>query len=221
MEQKLINRIIRTARRENWTYRDSALFISRIRQALKLKKTYSRKLIQLPTDAEWESFFTYLIMNYDFMTCTFFNLLKVTGLRISEAAYLQKDQIDFRKRQIFVRSGKGSKDRIVPFQGSIYTDLHELTIHTEKYIFINRLTGLPYNARYWEMIARQICQACQINTKLTPHTFRHQFATKIVNEQGIEVAKELLGHESIATTSDTYTHISIDKLQEKYNQVQF
>lgn len=210
------------ARKENWTYRDTSIFIRLIRKELNLKPKLGRKLNQLPTVEDWGKYFQYLAQNYDLLTWTFFNLLYVTGMRISEAVNLKKDQIDYSAKKIFIRSGKYNKDRIVFFTDEIGLLLRQIAQNSPNdWVFVNSKTGLPFTARRWEKITQDIRRACNISIKITPHTNRHYFATKIVNEQGLEAAKNLLGHASIATTSDMYTHIATDELQKKYEKIKW
>lgn len=150
-----------------------------------------------------------------------------TGLRVSELASLNRDQVDLKRREFMVR-GKGKKPRIV-FLSTKAAKIIEIYIKSRKDnfkpLFINqahasakaaitddekrRLTTVSI-----ENIVRKYALKAGIIKKVTPHTLRHSYATELlINGADIRSVQEMLGHSSI-TTTQIYTHITDKKLRE-------
>ncbi|WP_050635379.1 tyrosine recombinase XerC [Candidatus Stoquefichus sp. SB1] len=153
-------------------------------------------------------------------------LMYASGLRCSEVVELTIPQIDF-SRQLLLIHGKGNKDRYVPFhdyaaqwlKDYMSEDRKELMAkkHQEhSYVFVNKLGGKMTN-RGVEDIVNRVMQHFDATKKIHPHTFRHSFATHLL-QQGIDirVVQELLGHTNLSTTQ-VYTHITNQHLKEVYD----
>ena len=120
--------------------------------------------------------------------------------------------------------GKGDKDRIVYFNEHALKSLDDyisfsrlelLKGKKSEYLFINHL-GNPLTTRGIRDIIDRIIRNCSITTKITPHTFRHTFATMLLNEGcDLKSVQELLGHVNLTTTS-IYTHLTNDKIKDAY-----
>ena len=157
---------------------------------------------------------------------TIFELLYGCGLRVSELTNIKINEIDFVKQELKVM-GKGSVERIVP--------IHALAINTIKkyllesrpilkvrneidnnYVFLNH-HGNPLTSRgVRDILTREISRQSS-TLKVSPHSFRHSFATHLLNNGvDLRIVQELLGHVSLSTTQ-IYTKISKEKLQEEYN----
>ncbi|MGC8584607.1 MAG: site-specific tyrosine recombinase/integron integrase [Thermoplasmata archaeon] len=144
--------------------------------------------------------------------------LAFTGLRVSELVSLNVEDIDFYENIIHVKSGKGDKDRIVVLDSAVL-DLIKEYLKGEK-----RLTGPVFISRkkvritttQIERIVKKYVRMAGINKKVTPHTFRHTFATTLLrNGADIRFIQQLLGHSSIATTQ-IYTHVDENALKDVY-----
>jgi integrase/recombinase XerC len=158
---------------------------------------------------------------------TIFELLYGCGLRVSELTNLKINDLDYVKQEIRVY-GKGSVERVVP--------VHVFAINTVKkyllesrpilkikseiesnYMFINH-RGNQLTARgVRDILSREIKkQSSTLN--ISPHSFRHSFATHLLNNGvDLRIVQELLGHVSLSTTQ-IYTKISKEKLQDEYNK---
>lgn len=134
------------------------------------------------------------------------------GLRVSEAVELKISRLYFDEG--FVRvTGKGDKERLVPM-GSMaveavktYMDSRpDPAADADDILFLNRF-GHPLSRQsMFKMIKRQALVA-GVKATISPHTFRHSFATHLVeNGADLRVVQEMLGHESI-TTTEIYTHV--------------
>ncbi|MBI4237084.1 MAG: tyrosine recombinase XerC [Deltaproteobacteria bacterium] len=151
-------------------------------------------------------------------------LIYAAGLRVSELVGLNIADVDVAEKRIRVL-GKGKKERILPVgnQALKALDLYlgqrssVVAKASEKALFVNRRGG-RLTTRSVERMIRKYLRDANINKPVTPHVLRHTFATHLLN-QGADLRgiQELLGHASLSTTQK-YTHISIDKLMEVYDK---
>ncbi|MCB9234288.1 MAG: site-specific tyrosine recombinase XerD [Bacteroidia bacterium] len=149
-------------------------------------------------------------------------LLYSSGLRVSEVVNLEMSMIYF--DESFVRViGKGNKERLVPLGSSarkyilIYKEHYRNQASPAKgdedILFLNRRGGrLSRNMVF--MFLKELVKEAGINKNVSPHTFRHSFATHLI-EGGADLraVQEMLGHESI-TTTEIYLHLDRDYLKE-------
>ena len=148
-------------------------------------------------------------------------LLYACGLRIQELIDLRVEDVSLSESYVRV-FGKGSKERIVPFGEKAR---EWLTYYIEKVrpklkkmrhtpiLFLNARGGKFSRTGVWKII-KFYTQKAGIKKRVTPHTFRHSFATHLL-EGGADLrtVQELLGHASIGTT-EIYTHIELQRLKE-------
>jgi len=149
-------------------------------------------------------------------------VLYSSGLRVSELTSLTINSIYFDIGFIRV-VGKGNKERLVPIGGDalkylkIYIDdwrVHlEIKSGDESFVFLNNRGSKISRVSVFTMIKEEAKRA-GINKNVSPHTFRHSFATHLI-EGGADLraVQEMLGHESI-TTTEIYTHIDRDYLKQ-------
>jgi integrase/recombinase XerC len=156
-----------------------------------------------------------------------FELLYATGLRVSEAAGLDLEDVDFASRLLRVL-GKGNKERIAPF-GEEAGDA--LTAYLPARAARRRLAGddegepLFVNSRGGRLTTRSMSRllkrrlrAAGLPTEISPHALRHTFATHLL-EAGADLRaiQELLGHASLSTTQK-YTHLDAARLRDVYRR---
>lgn len=149
-------------------------------------------------------------------------LLYGCGLRVSEVCSLTLNQIHL--DQGFLRViGKGDKERMIPMhERSIHAtrDYLELVrVHWEKkrspYVFLNRL-GHPLTRQFVHTMIKDKLKEQQLDERLSAHSFRHSFASHLLDGGAdLRVVQELLGHSDIATTQ-IYTHIQNKRLKNAY-----
>jgi integrase/recombinase XerD len=145
------------------------------------------------------------------------------GLRVSELVNLQLSNLMFDDGFIIVR-GKGDKERIVPigsvavkhiniYVNQIRNHMSNIKKDSENILFLNR-RGAKLTRVMVFTIIKQLLEKTGINKKVSPHTFRHSFATHLV-EGGADLraVQEMLGHESI-TTTEIYTHLDREYLRQ-------
>ncbi len=160
--------------------------------------------------------------------CAIFEMLYSSGCRVSELANLRFSDFMEGYTKAIVK-GKGNKDRVVYFAKEaqaalkIYLDdrkkiLQEKKVENEpEYIFINQ-KGNHLSAAGIRWIVSRYSGVEGTNHHISPHAFRHTFATQLLsNGADVRAVQELLGHSSISTTQ-RYTHITTEKLIEIYNK---
>lgn len=144
-------------------------------------------------------------------------MLYSTGVRVSELVNIKIEDINTNTREIRV-FGKGRKERIVFYTKSCQNALNNyLNIRSfnSEYLFLNN-KGSKITTRGIEKIIDKIVTISCISNHVSPHTFRHTFATHLLNSGAdIRSVGELLGHESLNTT-EVYTHITSDYLKSEY-----
>ena len=144
-------------------------------------------------------------------------LLYSCGLRVSELCELRIGDLFFGEGYIRV-TGKGDKQRLVPISAmareriNLYLDYRKNRFRDEVLFLNNR--GCKLTRVMIFTIIKQAAHRASIDKKISPHTFRHSFATHLLQGgASIRQVQELLGHENIVTT-EIYTHLNTDHLRE-------
>lgn len=142
-----------------------------------------------------------------------------TGARVSEMVNLKKNDIDFIASVAKVK-GKGRKERLLPLgDPAVHAIKNYIDYRDDRcpYLFINR-RKTRLTDRGVRLIINKYISKLSVSLKVSPHTFRHSFATHLLNRGAdLRSVQELLGHSSIATTQ-IYTHLTIDSLKKIYEQ---
>ena len=148
------------------------------------------------------------------------------GLRVTELINLKISNINFKEEYIKV-IGKGNKERLTPIGSNalkyIQIYVNEVRIHQkinkghEDIVFLNNRGSKLSRVMIFTLIKNTL-EKCGIKKKVSPHTFRHSFATHLI-EGGADLraVQEMLGHESI-TTTEIYTHLDKDYLRSNIMQ---
>ena len=148
------------------------------------------------------------------------------GLRVSELVNLKISNLSFDQNFIKIE-GKADKERLVPVSNraikeiNAYLDGYRKTLKIaegdEDILFLNR-RGHKLSRVMIFTIIKNLAEKVDLNKKISPHTFRHSFATHLI-EGGADLraVQEMLGHESILTT-EIYTHLDRDYLKDTINQ---
>lgn len=152
-------------------------------------------------------------------------LLYAAGLRVSELLHVKIRDLNLESG--FVRvMGKGSKERIIPIGSHAITKLDAyikharpklLKHHTSSYVFAAR-AGKPMTRQgFWKLV-RQYAKAAGYEKKISPHTFRHSFASHLL-EGGADLraVQMMLGHSDISTTQ-IYTHVARDHMKRMHEK---
>ncbi len=145
-----------------------------------------------------------------------FELLFATGMRISELCSLKKNDVNLYDGIILIH-GKGAKERCMQIENS--SILHILReyeqefydeIHNTNYFFVNQ-AGHVLSDQTVRRMLNKYCSMAAISLHITPHMFRHTFATSLL-DAGVDIRyiQEMLGHSSINIT-EIYTHVAMSK----------
>jgi integrase/recombinase XerC len=157
-----------------------------------------------------------------------FELLYATGLRVSEAAGLDLEDVDFSARLVRV-TGKGSRERIVPFgetaaealraylpvRAALRRTVEEDDPESGEPLFVNARGGRLTTRSMARLLKRRL-RAAGLPEEISPHALRHTFATHLLQAGAdLRAIQELLGHASLSTTQK-YTHLDAARLREVY-----
>ena len=166
------------------------------------------------TEPELARLMAVLTTDENRMVCAILQLLLATGARLGEALQARWEHVNVEKRlwKIPAQNSKSKRVRSVPLNDSAIAVLSQL--ETQEYLFVNRLTGLPYTTitKVWERIR---LKANLSNLRI--HDLRHQFASFLVNNgRSLYDVQMILGHSSPVVTQ-RYAHLSTKSLQEAAN----
>jgi len=151
-------------------------------------------------------------------------LLYGSGIRVSELTGIKLADIDL-NRQLLKVTGKGRKERIVPFGDKAQFALQRWMVVRKRWVdtfgnkggnslFLTSKGGIPYREFIYRIVNKRMTPL-EVGQK-SPHTLRHTFATHLIDHGAdIRVVKDLLGHSSLATTQ-IYTHTSKEHMRKTY-----
>lgn len=201
----------------------------RIKKNPALNLLLPKKTTQLPTFVEEKQIDQLLqagspTSNYqELRKITILITLYLTGIRRSELINLKISDIDQQRNYISV-TGKRNKQRNIPIPTwftqhiSIYIESRNTTIQTKYNNLFVTDKGYPLYPKYVYNIVRQTLTNYTTQSKRSPHTLRHTFATHMLNAGAdLNAIRELLGHTSLAATQ-VYTHNNFEKLKKTYKQ---
>ena len=145
-----------------------------------------------------------------------------TGMRLSELVNLDDKDVNFVTSEIKI-TGKGNKQRIVPFGDELKNTLLEfrrlrdasVEVKTPALVVSDKGTRMS-PSKVQDIVRSNLSRVCSLKKKST-HVLRHSFATAMLNHHvGIESLKKLLGHANLSTT-EIYTHTTFEQLKRVYN----
>ncbi len=151
-------------------------------------------------------------------------LMYACGLRVSEVVDLKVDDLHLDAAFIHCK-GKGNKVRILPVTSHVVSLLQAYLAHTREALITQCSSDYVFVGKNKERLNRQevntmidvMVKQLAINARVTPHSFRHAFATHLLDQGAdLRAIQELLGHASIATTQ-VYTHVSMEELKKTYH----
>ncbi len=148
------------------------------------------------------------------------------GLRVSELVSLKISDLFLEQGYVKIK-GKGEKERLVPISPRAIAEIKKyvetyrktlkITSNAKDILFLNRRGQMLSRVMIFTVI-KNLAEAINLNKKISPHTFRHSFATHLI-EGGADLrsVQEMLGHESILTT-EIYTHLNKEYLKDTINR---
>ncbi len=140
-----------------------------------------------------------------------------TGMRVAEVLNLTLENINRTTGKVFIREGKGKKDRVVYFHNGLLVEFNEYLDRMEKgntgLVFSTR-TGKPLNQNNVNRMIDTYRVKAGIEKHITAHTFRHTYATKLLKEtNNLSKVQKVLGHSHISTTQ-IYIHLCDKDVEE-------
>ena len=189
----------------------------------------AKKLPKFLTNDEIENILTNIQIETPsgFRNRVILELLWVSGMRISELSGLNFENLNLEQNEIKV-FGKGAKERIVlipektkgllqNYISNVFSLISSAPKGPQDPVFTN-YNGYRLQNQSIRKALKGVVDTIQLPKKVTPHVFRHSFATKLLeNGADLRVVQELLGHASISNTQ-IYTHVSMQRLQSVYNE---
>ena len=146
------------------------------------------------------------------------------GLRVSELCHVAVPDLDFRRRVLWVREGKGSKDRCLPIPKHLVGPLRGWIGGRRSGPVFESPRGGEVSVRAVQLLIKRVAvnaglPEADVPRKITPHKLRHAFACRLL-ESGATIydVKELMGHSSIATT-EVYLHSTPQRLADVVDRV--
>ncbi len=188
-----------------------------------------KTLPEFLTESEMEKIFDNIKMESPagYRNRVILELLYATGMRVSELTNLNFENLNLEENEIKV-FGKGAKERIVLVSERAkkfvenyiktvrYLICKDSAIEPDSPLFINK-TGYRLQTQSIRNAIKDAVEAIELPKHVTPHVFRHSFATKLLeNGADLRVVQELLGHSSISNTQ-IYTHVTTERLKQSYN----
>ena len=143
-------------------------------------------------------------------------LYYASGLRLSEVINLKVKDIEFNQNSLWIRDGKGGKDRMSILPQFLANELEEYCINSgrlkDDFIFVNN-KGNPFSSRMIQKILEQVKPKVSFHKDIHIHTLRHSFATHLLEAgEDIRLIQELLGHADLSTTQ-IYTKVANEQLR--------
>jgi integrase/recombinase XerD len=152
--------------------------------------------------------------------------LYACGLRVSELVNLKASNLFFEQGYVKVE-GKSNKERLVPISKRAIVEIKKyqegyrkslkISQSAQDILFVNRRGQILSRVMIFTII-KNLAEKVNLNKKISPHTFRHSFATHLIDGGAdLRAVQEMLGHESILTT-EIYTHLDREYLKDTINQ---
>jgi site-specific recombinase XerD len=217
---QVVEQIVRLARKHRLDYDDFIYVCQQARRKLGLRKPKrERKLPQLLSQAELKKFFRVLQQCGDLQHEIMLKLLFLTAVRVSELVHIKVSDIDFDQCKIFIKEGKGRKDRYILFPASFRLVLqsHLRANLKNRYLFeTTRYT--PFTTRRIQQIVKQYRDEAGIDRRVHPHLFRHQMITYLTAKGLSDSQIQLItGHES-KKSLEVYQHLSLKSVEQAYQE---
>ncbi len=221
--KKKAKELAKYLRRERPDYNYLKSIFKHLRQELEVEVSSSvKKLPYVPTEEEIKRYYEVVWKARNVQDMVIIKTLLYTGVRVSELINIRLDDVDFERCQIRINSGKGGKDRIVPFPVSFK---EVLAMHVDRmvqqqatYLFESNWKR-KYSDRGIRKILAKYAEEAGLSKPISPHQLRH-FLLTWLKKQGIDDAliQPYSGHSS-RQSLEVYSRLSIGEAQEIYDRV--
>ena len=215
--EQIRNYLLKQIKTQKWSESTQNTFINALafyfrkvtRQEIDLHNLRPREPKSLPNVLSEEEVVKILQACENTKHKTILMLIYSAGLRLSELISIRRDDLHFASNKIFVKSGKGKKDRYTLLSEKMKSQIQVyISEYHPKYWLFEGQTEEQYSVRSVQAILRRAVEKAGVNPFATVHTLRHSFATHLL-ERGTDIRyiQEILGHNSVKTT-EIYTHIT-------------
>lgn len=211
--QRCIKFLIKETNKNKYEYGQLRYIFRRVREECGIEVSGSKKsLYELPTKKQMDIFYSVI---HNPIHKLMFEFLEGTGLRVSELAKLEIGRIDFDQNLIFIKEGKGKKDRVAPFGNKIKDKLRiYLSGRNNRYLFESNRNSM-FTTRRIEQISEHYYLKSGCNIRITPHTFRHLYFSFLASNNVSKENRMLIAGHSNSKTQDIYTHLTIGGIKEE------
>lgn len=204
-------------RRFRMSYENLQYLFMLVRQRCDLKPRARKgsRLIEIPTEAEFEKFFS-VIRNQKHRLI--FLMLDGSGLRVSELCNLEVHRIDFATNLVTVKQGKGSKDRVTVIGNRLREKLEiYLADKNLRYLFESS-RGSKFGPRSIQLLCAHYRKKAGIKSRMVPHCFRHRYLSRLVSKNmSTHKVMQVAGHTSPEMT-ERYLHINLAQYRLEFIQ---
>jgi integrase/recombinase XerD len=210
--------ILRIVRREHVDYASFLDICQRVREKAGLKRAKpQRKLPQLLSDADLKRFFQAIqdaqVIEHELML----RFLLFTSLRVSELVSIKASDVDLGNCKVFIRQGKGAKDRYILFPASLRMTFasHMKSNLRNEYLFESG-QHRAYSPRRIQQIVKHYQGKAGIKQRMSPHSFRHQMLTWLTKSGLSDAQIQLISGHSSKKSLEVYQHLSLDAVEASY-----
>ena len=220
-KQDSIQRIVRIARKEHWSYEDWRYVSRRVRESLSLKPEAKKgnRIPRLMTAQELTRYLRALQDGGNLQHETMVRLMLATGVRVNELVNIECKNIDLRACKIFLGITKGDKPREVLFPEAMRPILQALIQSDPKrrYLF-ETIQDKAYSTRRIQQIVAQYGRQAGLEGKIHPHLFRHMALTRLSTQMSDSAVCVLSGHSKGSKALEIYQHLATSDIARQYQE---
>jgi site-specific recombinase XerD len=220
MGKSFIRTLVNAARRDRLTYNSFVEDCKIARQQLGLKRpSRFRHLPQLIPEDALRKFYNAVDQTENLCHQIMLRLLLFTGLRVSELVAIEVTDVDLSSCKIFIRAGKGDKDRYVllPTKFRLVLQTYLKSCPENRYLFESRLKS-KFSTRQIRYIVKEYAEKAGIDQKVHPHLFRHALLTFLTKEGLSDAQIQLISGHSSKKSLEVYQHLGLHDVQSDYQQ---
>jgi integrase/recombinase XerD len=212
-------KILSMVRKERLDYEELRYIFRKVRKEAKLKRPKTRQNPpQVLNDSELKKFFQVIRECGNVEHEIMLRLLFMTAIRVSELCNIEVGDVDMAANKIFIRDGKGGKNRYVLFSESLGLPLsiHRQNNPRNKFLFESNWNG-KYSVRRIQQIVEKYADKAGIE-RIHPHLFRHQMLTWLTRSGLSDAQIQLLSGHSSKKSLEVYQHISLQDVEQSYQE---
>jgi len=216
----IIKRLTTILRKERYSYQELQYVFREVRSRLAVKP--ERKPYKLPvllSEEELRRLYQVIGAEKDIQRELMLKLLFYTGVRNHELTNIRMEDVYLEESRIFIRQGKGSKDRYVLFAEPFKLALkaHMRSHPRNVYLFETQQCS-KYSTRRIQQIVKEYAAKAGITKRVYPHLLRHQLFTFLINHGLTRDELKLISGHSNERNLEIYSHLSIATVQKKYDE---